>query len=511
MERTTKDIFKHIEDLTFENERLEQENRKLRAENCGLRTENARLHERITVLETSMEDRIKKAVDEAVAKAVEPLRQTIAEKDKEILRLKSQLEKDSSNSSKPPSSNGFKKVPNNRERSGKKQGGQQGHMGTRLNIPKNLEELVADGLAEHVIISDVQSGEPYVSDWTIDLKTTVTFTEHRRKPGLPPIIGYGRQLKTLAVYLCVVGLIAYKRLGQFFHEISHHILTVSKAALEEFQHSAANAVCLEEYIQDLLNGKVLHTDETPVKTSERPNENGVLRTADKTTFNAYIRTYSNKTTTVLTANAYKNEESVVSDNILTQFHGIISQDHEAKFYNYGDAHATCGEHLTRDLKGLSELNMIAWAEDVRRFFIGMNEFKNEEVREGKTACEPVSLCSFESRYDDLLRDGKLALANATAKSFGFDELRRMVNRLEKYKDSYMLFIRNYEAPFTNNQAERDLRHCKTRQKVSGCFRSWQGVLDYCKLRSLLATATKRGENLFDTLSVLWKNILPAGQ
>jgi hypothetical protein len=48
------------------------------------------------------------------------------------------------------------------------------------------------------------------------------------------------------------------------------------------------------------------------------------------------------------------------------------------------------------------------------------------------------------------------------KSFGYAELQRMVNRLTKYKDSYMLFIRDYAAPFTNNQVERDLRHCKTK-------------------------------------------------
>jgi len=80
-------------------------------------------------------------VEEAARKATEPLIAVIAEKDKEILRLKTQLEKDSSNSSKPSSGNGFKKVPNNREKSEKKQGGQYGHKGFRLNIPENLEEL----------------------------------------------------------------------------------------------------------------------------------------------------------------------------------------------------------------------------------------------------------------------------------------------------------------------------------------------------------------------------------
>jgi transposase len=75
----------------------------------------------------------------------------------------------------------------------------------------------------------------------------------------------------------------------------------------------------------------------------------------------------------------------------------------------------------------------------------------------------------------------------------------------------MLFIRNYDAPFTNNQAERDLRHCKTKQKIYRCFRSWQGVLDYCKIRSLLGTAKKRSENLLDALPCLWTQHSTAGQ
>ena len=119
---------------------------------------------------------------------------------------------------------------------------------------------------------------------------------------------------------------------------------------------------------------------------------------------------------------------------------------------------------------------------------------------------------FESNYDELLKKGKKILKEMKESTFGYNELHKMVNRLENNKDNYMLFIRDYDAPFTNNEAERDLRHCKTKQKVSGCYRSWQGVIDYCKIRSMIATAAKRGEDLFNTiLSTLTKNPLPAGQ
>ena len=371
--------------------------------------------------------------------------------------------------------------------------------------------MVEKGLAEHIILSDVPDGEVFVSDWTVDLKIITIYTEYRRSPEKPPVIRYGPHLKACAVYLSLVGLVAYKRLSQFFDEISHHLLRVSKATLAGFNHSAAEKVCLSAYIADLLNGTALHVDETPVRTSERPGKDGALARAEKTTYQAYIRTYSNKTTTVLTANANKKEEGVKNDNILTRFHGIIAQDHEAKFYHFGDKHATCGAHLIRELKGMMELQMIPWAEEVRKYFLGMNQQKKEDLHSGKKTCAGGLLCQYEARYDELVEQGKKLLAKKTKKSFGYDELRRMVTRLEKYKDSYLLFMRDYEAPFTNNEAERDLRHCKTRQKVSGCFRSWQGVLDYCKIRSLLSTAKKRGQNLLDTLTFLFFEPNPAGQ
>lgn len=142
----------------------------------------------------------------------------------------------------------------------------------------------------------------------------------------------------------------------------------------------------------------------------------------------------------------------------------------------------------------------------------MNRQKNEDVHSGKTSCGPDLLRHYETRYDELLNKGRELVSEMKAGSFGYDELRRMNNRLEVYKDNYLLFIRNYEAPFTNNEAEHDLRHCKTKQKVSGCFRSWQGLLDYCKVRSLLATAKKRGQNLLNILaSPLPAHLAPAGQ
>jgi len=508
MSNYNRGIIKQIEELTLENESLKKENVGLRRENAEIKRENRELRQRFVALENSIKDIVSRAVE----KATEPLLTKIEEQQKEILRLKSQINKDSSNSSKPPSSNGYKKPPNNREKSKKKQGGQKGHKGNRLNIPENLDELKAAGKIEYRVIYDgIAEGDAYTSDFEVNLKIIPVYIETRRAVGKPPQISYGDNFKVLAVYLSVIGLIAVKRLCDFFREITYGMAAISKATIQRFVGDAAGKVDLRPLIQDLLNGEVLHVDETPIKTTERPNDEGELETAQHTTFNAYIRTYSNAKTTVLTANSRKTEESVRTDNILTQFHGTISQDHEAKFYNFGNNHATCGGHLSRELRGMAELNLLEWAAEFRSFYVGMNTHKNKDLAGDINCCNPDLLSQFEQQYDNLIEKGVALLAGMKPKSFGYDELRRMTNRLQNFKDSYMLFIRDYTAPFTNNQAERDLRHCKTKQKISGCFRSWQGVLDYCKLRSFLDTAKKRGQNLLDSLKLLSVPICPAGQ
>jgi len=138
----------------------------------------------------------------------------------------------------------------------------------------------------------------------------------------------------------------------------------------------------------------------------------------------------------------------------------------------------------------------------------MNDYKNQTE-----ICVPDKLLEFEYTYDKLLSEGDAALDDMPPKSFGYEELRPVLKRLKNYKDAYMLFIRDYTAPFTNNQAKRDLRHCKTKQKISGCFRSWDGVACYAKIHSFLSTTSKRKEDLHTSVKGLFKAkfILPAEQ
>jgi len=211
-------IIKQVEELTLENERLI-------CENSCLREENKVLRAKITTIESAMAEAITKLTTE-------------------IDRLKAQINKNSGNSSKPPSQDGFRQMPNSREPSGRKSGGQPGrmasrqtwppgriaiwqwrgrvnegagfnatecadqpgHAGKRLELPKNLDELISAGLARREIKDHTDGSENYVTRYTIDVETTLVVTEHRYYKGSAPLgaeVTYGDMLKSLAALLTV--------------------------------------------------------------------------------------------------------------------------------------------------------------------------------------------------------------------------------------------------------------------------------------------------------------------
>jgi hypothetical protein len=502
-------MYEQLVEQTERIERLESENREQRQKNRFLSVELARAHRQMETASQAMEARIAAAVEEAVSKAVEPLQAKIEKQEAEIERLKRIINKDSSNSSKPPSSDGFQKRPNSREASERKAGGQPGHKGHRLTIPTNLEELVKSGLAKHEITCGGVMAGAYVSDWEIDWICMPIFREHRRAPGKAPIVRYGRNLQTHCVYLQNLGMMSLERIAQYICESTGGLIKLTEGAIDSFTKTAAAGVHLEAHINDLLNGQVLHTDESPVRTTQRLDDGATaLETSAHTTFNAYVRVYANATTTLLTANAHKNDEGIRRDGILERFCGILSHDHDAKLYKYADKHATCCEHLCRELKGMEELCMVHWAGVVRRFFLDMNNQKKADIAAGLAACAPPVLKQYEKTYNKLVSQGEALLATKNKKELGYDELRKMAARLKAHRDSYLRFIRDYTAPFTNNQAERDLRHVKIRQKVSGCYRSWRGLLDYCKIRSLTGTAKKRAQFAMPAIFACFPPFLP---
>lgn len=513
MANYSKDIFKQLEEQTIKCEKLEKENKKLKIENKELKKRLANL-----------ENNIQGLIDDAVEKAITPIKKELEIKNselvkanKEISRLKAVINKDSGNSSKPPSTDGLKNIPNSREKTGNPPGGKKGHKGHRLRKPENLDKLVAEGLAEVRVIDHTDGDTDYVSRWVADIEIKVIFTEHRfpKDSKLPKEheneMIYGNNIKAVSSLLSVEGLIARGRLAEFFSQITNGVLTPSEATLGEFINKMAEGLDKEiaNIENDLLNNEVINVDETPMKCTQRidydeATKEPVLKTAEGSTYNVTVRNYSNDSTTLYTVNPKKDIQGIERDGILPIFHGKLSHDHDKKFYNFGFDNSTCSAHLVRELKGLHELYNSSWADDMRHFMLQLNNHKNYDLLQGKTECNPDTLQLYDSLYDSLVQAGEDELNKIESEEFGKKEVLKMLKRLRNYKHNYLLFLKDYNVPFTNNLSERDLRPNKTKQKVSGCFRSWKGIKTFTKVRSFISTVKKRKLNLLDSIKNIFE-------
>jgi transposase len=461
----------------------------------------------------------------------------LEEAQKEIMRLNAINNKNSRNSHKPPRTDGDNKPPNLREKSKRSSGGQVGHPGHRLTLPKNMDELVEKGEAELKVVDHTNGHEKYVSRWTMDVKVKIIFTEHRFSvgealpKGMENEVTYGDDLKAMMVMLSAEEIIADDRLATFIKEITNGVLSPSDATVCNFLKQFAQKLPeeLNAIEEDLIHGEILHTDETPLKCTQKPvyandnpDEAPTIVTAKGTSFNVCLRTHSNQQSTLFTVNPKKDVAGIQRDGILPRCSDALISDHDLKFMKYGKRNGNCIQHIMRDLKGMYELNKCEWAEKARLFFKEMIDWKNSDLDKDIHSCDPDKLREFEERYDQLVEEGREVLEgmlddtlkvkyhngklNKLRMPFGFDDLRKMTNRMEDYKDVYLLFMRDYNVPATNNLAERDLRPSKTHQKVSGCFRSWEGVKNYAAIMSFISTAKKRKLNILESIKSVLKGL-----
>jgi hypothetical protein len=475
--------------------------------------EYKKLQEKYIKLESTIAEQIADAVAKAVAETTAALSEELIKATNEVLRLRAIINKDSTNSSQPPSTNRFKNPLNSREKSNRPQGGQKGHPGHRLKLPENITELVEEGKIEIKVLDHTDGEENYVSRFTIDVETKVLVTEHRYPIGMPlpesqyNEVTYGDEIKAKVILLMNEGIVAEKRLSGIINGMTHGIVNLSTGTMDRFQRDFAKKLAesgeLDAIEHNLLSNPIMCTDDTSLRVQERivypEDENSAepptYERADKKSYNATVRTHSNEQSTLYTVNPKKDMKGIERDGILTEYDGILCHDHESKFFNYGSDNASCCGHLSRALKGLRDLYKCPWAGEMRKFINSMNDYKSNDIANGVYFCNPSKLDFFEKEYDRILEEGRIAIGQMQEGDFGYKEFNAMLKRLTDCKHNYMLFIHDYKIPFTNNLAERDLRPEKTRQKVSGLFRSWDGIVNHTRVRSFISTVKKRGMDL----------------
>ena len=166
------------------------------------------------------------------------------------------------------------------------------------------------------------------------------------------------------------------------------------------------------------------------------------------------------------------------------------------------SHALCHAHHLRDLTAVSENSQQIWASEMKTFLLKAKEWVATAQENGQTALTSAQLHQLTQEYEAILARGwqenPTPTQRAKGKSFN------LLKRFAEQREAIWQFILNFQVPFDNNLAERDLRMMKVQQKISGCFRSSEGAAQFCELRSYLSTIRKQGLSVWEALGSLFQ-------
>lgn len=210
------------------------------------------------------------------------------------------------------------------------------------------------------------------------------------------------------------------------------------------------------------------------------------------------------------------------DGILHNFIGRLVHDGWVSYFDFDCLHALCNAHHLRELGFLSE-NRHRWAATMIRLLCHIKKVVDRGKKAGRKQLAPQTVRHFRKRYESIIQCGNRANPVVIERKIPGSRgrikqttARNLLDRLERYAEETLGFMYDFDIPFDNNLAERDLRMSKVKQKISGCFRSMFGAQAFCRIRGYISTIRKHGLDLFDhlvycfDLSVEHKILLPQG-
>ena len=485
---------------------LEDEKKRLEGEIKRLEKENKRLDE---------ENRIMR--DELDAKGIQ-IGDVLC--DTKILAYRARM--NSSNSSKPPSTDGYRKPsPRNlRVSSGLKPGGQKGHTGANLDIPHP-----PDAVIRHVpkgceacqdMDSCIKSGNMQCSDrrYVIDIVLDTRITEHRL-------------MRTSA---CPLGMVQGTESGAFPDEVSAHVqygdsVTALVALLDTY--GAMSDIRISGLMRGLFNislspgtvisktAKAAEAVRTIIPTLKQRLIDGTLCFADETGVRVngklyWVQNVSSSEYTVQTIDGNRGHRGIAVNGVLSSFKGILVHDCFTPYWRYGGDHGLCNVHVLRELKAVTENEPDHdWAKRFSELLLSMKHEKESAQSKGLGRLDDRTLRSFSRSYDAVLKLADRQCPPRPDRHIRgirrfYDKERSLITRLRDRKEYFCKFILDFRVPFDNNQAERDVRNLKIKSKVSGGFRSVQGAQDYLDIMSYLSTGRKHGVKAFDAMMAAFR-------
>ena len=426
-----------------------------------------------------------------------------------IAELERQLGLNSSNSGKPPSSDGLKKPMRTRslrEPSGKKRGGQKGHPGETLRQVKT-PDVVVDHYPEicagcgAALTAAMATSHAARQVFDLPEPRPPMVTEHRAHvcscaqcgtpssaafpEGVAAPVQYGPRIGAMVIYLLHGHFLPEDRLAEVMRDlfgvslVPATIARMSRCCAERLQ-SFIDAVRVEV----CRRAKVKHLDETGFRLGGKTQWLHIASTALLTFYRVCAKRGS----------------------ILAGVVGIAVHDHWKPYYTMGGVlHALCNAHHLRELKALIEIDQEDWARKMQILLRRACHATNL-AREKSRPLKPRLVVRIERRYDAIVAEGlafHLALPPLRrAQRRGWKPQRvghNLLGRLEQRKGDVLRFLHDPNVPFTNNQAEGDARMMKLRQKISGGFRAQASADDFTVIRSVLSTARKQGWDILTTL------------
>ncbi len=438
----------------------------------------------------------------------------------ENAELRRRLGKNSGNSSKPPSSDGLQKKPriagSLRGRSGKKSGGQAGHKGDTLrpaDTPDKVERHAAEACDHCRAALSAAMATGTERRQVFDLpKPRLEVTEHQAMTyccaqcggvtkaafptGVHAQVQYGPRLRAAAVYLNTQQLIPEDRVCETLADL-FAATSLCPASVVNWAARAAEALgsVVEHIAGRVAQATVRHLDETG------------FRVGGKT---CWLHNASTARFTHYRVSRKRGDVPLTCDG------GVIMHDHFKTYYGLtGVEHALCNAHHLRELKALIEIEGEPWARAMSELLLVANKAVHITRQAGGVALPDPDLQRILGQYDEILAEGLAFHEQQPPLGRGPGARGRaprrpghnLLIRMRDYKADVLRFTADFAVPFTNNQAEQDVRMMKVKMKISGGFRTDEGANIFATLRSVISTARKHGINILKALTMPPEDLL----
>jgi transposase len=453
------------------------------------------------------------AENAALREAIEDLQAIVRGLRAEVAELRRRLDQDSSNSSKPPSTDSpfAKPAPKSlRRRSGRKPGGQPGHPGSTLSMVADPDEVERHEPRRCGGCGHDLAGCPEAAverRQVFDLPPmAVRVIEHQlvaRRCGCGATTGatapegvtaapvqYGPRITAIVLYLYVGQFLSKKRAAQALAELFG--TPISEGTVSAMTERAADGLggFLGTVKQRIAQADVAGFDETGLRVAGKLHWVHCARTGKYT---------------LITCHPKRGRTGIDDAGVLARFTGVAVHDAWAPYDTYPDpGHQLCCAHALRELQGVADLaapeSDWCWAGQAADALVAVQNLVADAVAAGASTLDENALATQLQLYRCAAQIGitETAARDDTITKRHNALARRLIDR----QDDYLRFTTNWRIPPDNNGSERDIRMIKLRQKISGCLRTLTGAKQFCAIRSYLSTAAKHGRQFFDTLIML---------